>query len=66
MCDEALADGDAEFASKAYREGSLLAYEEYLRLSLNHDPRNPLARMEFIPMRDSAERLSEKADKAGR
>ena len=37
--DEALADGDAEFAERAFREGSLLAYEEYLRLSLTYSPR---------------------------
>ena len=63
--DEALADGDAEFAQKAYGEGLLLAYEEYLRLSLSHTPRIPGARTDWIPMQDTSERLVEKAAKAG-
>ena len=63
--DEALADGDAEFAQKAYQEGSLLAYEEYLRLSLTYTPRIQGARTDWIPMRDTSSRLAEKADKAG-
>ncbi len=64
--DEALADGDAEFAERAFREGSLLAYEEYLRLSLTWTPRIQGSRTDWIPMRDTAARLAEKADNAGR
>jgi hypothetical protein len=63
--DEALADGDAEFAQRAYQEGSLLAYEEYLRLSLTYSPRIQGARTDWIPMRETSSRLADKADKAG-
>lgn len=63
--DEALAGGDAEFAGRAYREGWLLAYEEYLRLSLQYNPMIQATRTNFIPMRDAAARLAEKANDAG-
>jgi len=63
--DEALAAGDAESAQKAYGEGSLLAYQEYLRLSLTYTPQIQGSRTDWIPMRDTSERLAEKADKAG-
>ena len=63
--DEALAAGDAAFAQKAFNEGSLLAYEEYLRLSFIWTPRIQGARTDFIPMRDASERLAEKAANAG-
>jgi hypothetical protein len=64
--DEALAAGDAEFAQRAFNEGSLLAYQEYLRLSLNWTPQIQGARTDWIPMRDTSERLADKADKADR
>jgi hypothetical protein len=64
--DEALAAGDAAMAERAFNEGSLLAYEQYLRLSLNWTPRIQGARTDFIPMRDTAERLADKAERAGR
>ncbi len=62
--DEALAGGDAELAERAYREGWLLAYEEYLRLSLQYNPMIQATRTNFIPMRNAAARLAEKAKEA--
>lgn len=63
--DEALADGEVEIAERAYRNGELLANEEYLRLLLNYNIRIQGAERNFVPWQDTAARLAEKADRAG-
>ncbi len=64
--DEALSSGNLELAEKAYGEGWFVAYEEYMRRSLAYDPKQiGIAQPNFEGFKQVADRLREKADKAG-
>ena len=64
--DNAMASGNSELAERAYREGWFVANEEYMRRELTYDPKQiGIARPNVEGFQQTAQRLQEKADKAG-
>ena len=64
--DNALASGNNDLAERAYREGWYVAHEEYMRRALSYDPKQiGIAQRNIEGFQQVAERLQEKADKAG-
>ncbi|MEE8595759.1 MAG: hypothetical protein V3T25_07805 [Gemmatimonadota bacterium] len=64
--DNALASDNNDLAERAYREGWYVAHEEYMRRELSYDPKQiGIAQRNIEGFKQVAERLQDKADKAG-